>query len=374
MRKETDYMRKKKHRFFVILTLAIIVLAFSSLADLSFGDRQGSTRPSSYSFINIDIPIPAAELGFTSLADINNDGEITGGFTNSTLGPQGFLLSNKFKLANIQCHGTRNVEPNAEPKSINKHGEISGFCFTGRISGFFLNKNGKLSVLNFPGANLTEAIGINDDGQVVGDYRETSGRFHGFLWDDGNFRTLDVPFPDAVLSSPAGINNVGQIVGFYFDNDVTGSFPNGRAHGFLYDNGIFTSFDFPGATATLPADINDHGQIVGIYADNDMVAHSFLLDRGKFTEFDVSFSSVVGTQVSGINNRGQIVGRYLEINPGDPFNPFLSHGFIASPETDQKSKSKLLVSKPNGLSKVRRGPQNVEELSKRFANWKRQLQ
>ena len=163
-------------------------------------------------------------------------------------------------------------------------------------------------------------------------------------------------------------------MGFYFDNNVTESFPNGHAHGFLYDNGIFTSFDFPDATATLPADINDRGQIVGNYADTNMVAHSFLLDDGKFTTFDVSFSNVVATHVSGINNRGQIVGRYLESNPSDPVNPFPSHGFIATPETDPKSKSRLLVSKPNVFSKFQRRPQNVEELSKRFANWKRQLQ
>ena len=367
-------MRKNKHRFFVIKTLAIIALAFYSLVDLSFGDRPTTSPPTSYSFIDIDIPTPEGELGFTSFGDINDGGDITGGFTSSILGPRGFLLSNEFKLTDIQCPGTINVEPNAEPKSINKHGEITGFCFTGRVSGFFRNKKGKLTVLDFPRANLTEAVGINDDGQVVGDYRDSGGRFHGFVWDDGRFLTFDVPFLDAVETAPAGINNVGQIVGFYFDNNVTESFPNGHAHGFLYDNGIFTSFDFPDATATLPADINDRGQIVGIYADTNMVAHSFLLDDGKFTTFDVSFSNVVATHVSGINNRGQIVGRYLESNPSDPVNPFPSHGFIATPETDPKSKSRLLVSKPNVFSKFQRRPQNVEELSKRFANWKRQLQ
>ena len=78
----------------VIITLAIIVLGLSSLADRSFGDRSGTTRLTLYGFINIDIPTSDGELGFTSLADINNDGEITGGFTNGTLEPQGFLLSN----------------------------------------------------------------------------------------------------------------------------------------------------------------------------------------------------------------------------------------------------------------------------------------
>jgi len=365
-------MGENKHRFFVIKTLAIIILALHSLVGLAFGDTS-ATQPVSCSFISIDIPTPGGELGFTHLGDINEDGEITGGFTNSILGPRGFLLSNKFKLTDIQCPGTVNVEPNAEPQSINEHGEITGFCFTGRISGFFRNKKGKLTVLDFPRANLTEAVGINDDGQVVGDYRDSGGKFHGFFWDDGLFLTIDVPFPEATATTPNGINNVGQIVGFYFDNNATGSFPNGHVHGFLYDNGIFTSFDFPGALATLPADINDRGQIVGTYADTDLVGHSFLLENGKFTTFDVSFSNVVATQVSGINNRGQIVGRYLESNPGDLVNPFLSHGFIATPESESKSKSRLLVSKPNDFSNFQRWPQDIEELSKRFAKWARQL-
>ena len=101
-------------------------------------------------------------------------------------------------------------------------------------------------------------------------------------------------------------------------------------------------------------DINDHGQIVGGYGDSDMMAHSFLLEDGKFTIFEVPFPSVV-TDVSGINNGGQIVGRYLESNPDNIFNPFFNHGFIATPKTEPKSKSQLLISKQDDLSRAKRG-------------------
>src|SRR5439155_14001221 len=90
--------------------------------------------------------------------------------------------------------------------------------------------------------------------------------FFMVFWDAGQFLPIDVPFPEARLTTPSGINNIGQIVGFYFDNNVTESFPNGHDRGFLYDNGIFTSFDFPDAVATFPVDLNDNGQIVGIFA------------------------------------------------------------------------------------------------------------
>ena len=358
-------MRKNKHRLFVIRALAIMVFfAFHLLVGLVFGDTL-ATQPASYRFISLDIPTPGGQLGFTSLADINEEGEITGGFTNSNLGPRGYLLDDKFRLTDIQCPRTVKVEPNAEPQSINKRGEITGFCNTGRISGFFRNKKGKVTILDFPRSTLTEAVGINDDGQVVGDYRDSGGTFHGFFWDAGLFLTIDVPFPEARLTGPNGINNVGQIVGFYDDN-------SGGRHGFLFDRGIFISFDFPDSQLTAPTDINDHGQIVGVYVDSDGLLHGFLLENERFITIDVPFPAVF-TEVSGINNRGQIVGRYLESNPDDAINPFLSHGFIATPESEPKSKSQVLVSKSNDFSNFKRWPQNVEELSSSLAKWSRQL-
>ena len=168
-------MRKRKNLCCLcVTTILAIILALHPLVGLAFGDTA-ATQPVSYSFISIDIPNSSGELGFTSLADINNDGEITGGFANSS--GFGFLLGETFKLTDIQCPGDTNAAPNAQPQSINKHGEISGFCVVGgRLHGFFRSKKGKYTLLDFPGANLTEAVGINDDGQVVGDYRDSSGK------------------------------------------------------------------------------------------------------------------------------------------------------------------------------------------------------
>jgi uncharacterized membrane protein len=142
------------------------------------------------------------------------------------------------------------------------------------------------------------------------------------------------------------INNVGQIVEFYFDNTVTESFPNGRARGFLYDDGIFTSFDFSDAVETFPADINDEGKVVGTIAapDPNLIGRSFVLDDGTFTTFDVPFSGVVATQVNGMNNQGQIVGQYVTSTPDDLLNPFPSHGFVATPNVIPRLLANLTAS------------------------------
>jgi probable HAF family extracellular repeat protein len=345
--------RTAGHARVTIRNLAVVGLVLQAFATVAFA-QPSEPLSSSYTFTTIDIPTPGGQFGFTSLTDISKKGKIMGGFTDSNLGPFGFRLNDKHKPTEIRCDD--DVLATA-PQSINKRGEIAGFAsvvidripipeppfeiLITKLSGFFRDKKGRCTILDFPGATLTEASGVNDDGNVVGDYSDAGGSSHGFTWHNGVFATFDVPFSDATSTAPTATNNVGQIVGFYFDNTQTEAFPNGRAHGFLYDTGVLTSFDFPDATATFPSDINDRGQIVGIYADADSVAHSFLLDNGNVSTFVVPFPDAVATEVSGINNNGQIVGRYLTVNPGDPFNPFLSHGFVATPIKD---KSKSLVS------------------------------
>jgi probable HAF family extracellular repeat protein len=311
---------------------------------------------SSYIFTTVDIPTFNGQFGFTSLDDINDRGKIVGNFV---AGPHGFLLDEQSKFTDIQCPDALD---GTAAKSINRHGAIAGFCVTGgSVHGFFRDKKGKYTLLDFPRATLTEAVGINDDGQVVGDYRDSDGRFHGFFWNAGLFLTVDVPFPQATLTVPNAISNVGQIVGFYVDNNVTETFPNGHAHGFLYDNGFFSAFDVPGASETIPLDINDQGQIVGVYSDSNMVAHSFLLADGKFSTFEIPFPGVVFTDVSGINNRGQVVGRFLTSNPNDISNPFFNHGFIATPKSEPQSQLQLFVATPQHTPHVKQWSEEDED-------------
>jgi probable HAF family extracellular repeat protein len=355
------HLRKAAHRLWPFLAAIVIVLQI--FATVAFGQ---ASEPSSYTFSTIDVPLPDGQLDFTSLQDINDEGQIAGAFTNSNLGPYGFLLDfnkKKVRSTKIRCRD-RDVVSTA-PQSINSLGEIAGFASVvvervqipeqrrkvpiTQIKGFFRDRRGKCTILDFPGANLTEALGVNDGGQVVGDYRDANtGSFHGFLWDAGQFMMIDVPFTGGHSTSPSGINNVGQIVGFYDDN-------NGR-HGFLYSDGTFTSFDFPEAVVTLPFDINDNGQILGIFT-TDTGSGSFVLAEDTFRTFDVPFPGVVLTQVSGINNEGQIVGRYAVTNPNDPVNPFPSHGFVASPNVS----SPLVASLTEGQSLDPKKPNPVPQ-------------
>ena len=63
-----------------------------------------------------------------------------------------------------------------------------------------------------------------------------------------------------MLTSPNGINDRGQVVGEYTDAD-------GMVHGFLWDKGRLTTFDGPDGTGASFTDINDRARFVGAYRD-----------------------------------------------------------------------------------------------------------
>ncbi|MFZ3279364.1 MAG: hypothetical protein WA182_20895 [Candidatus Sulfotelmatobacter sp.] len=56
---------------------------------------------------------------------------------------------------------------------------------------------------------------------------------------------IPIIYPGAVVTEAHGINAFGQIVGSWQD-------VGGNTHGFLYNAGIYTSFDFPGSSQTTP--------------------------------------------------------------------------------------------------------------------------
>jgi probable HAF family extracellular repeat protein len=95
------------------------------------------------------------------------------------------------------------------------------------------------TTIDVPGANFTQAFGINDAGQIVGTFGSSTGT-HGFLDTGGSFTQLDVP--GAILTGASGINDAGQIVGS-FASSMGG-------HGFLDTGGNFTQLDVPGAVFT----------------------------------------------------------------------------------------------------------------------------
>lgn len=66
--------------------------------------------------------------------------------------------------------------------------------------------------------------------------------------------------------------------------------------------------DYPGAVDTRCQGVNNRGQVVGRYEETDGSIHGFIYDRGLFTAIDVPGS--FETTANGINDGGNIVGAY----------------------------------------------------------------
>jgi YVTN family beta-propeller protein/probable HAF family extracellular repeat protein len=154
---------------------------------------------------------------------------------------------------------------------------------------------------------LDGAIRINDNGDIVGEYFDsTVNRPRGFLLRAGTYTAFD--FPGAIETLPLGINNAGQIVGAY--RTVTGSGLQ-QLHGFLLSNGSFQTIDYPGAGSTVPTvtmlwGINNSGAIVGNFEDNNQVYHGFEYSAGNFVEID--YPGCANTDVYDINDSGTVIG------------------------------------------------------------------
>jgi hypothetical protein len=159
-------------------------------------------------------------------------------------------------------------------------------------------------------------FGINDRGQIVGEYVDAGNVPHGFLLDKaGRFTPIDVP--GAKATNAAKINNRGQIVGAY-SNDTTDLDANGvPRRGFVLDRGRYIRLDFPGARSSQALDINDRGQVSGDYQDADGVFHGYVWERGRFRTVDGPRAG--GTAVAGINNRGQLTGTTGPVQIADAF-------------------------------------------------------
>jgi probable HAF family extracellular repeat protein len=182
---------------------------------------------------------------------------------------------------------------------INNSGQVVGYYYDSSGYHGFLYSGGAFTPINDPAApNSTVAIGINKTGQIVG-YINYGPGSDGYLDSGGGFTLVD--YPAGGYNTANGINDLGQIVGAYHDGS--------GAHGFLYSGGTFTTLDYPGANVTFPIGINNSGQIVGYY-ENGPGSHGFLYQSGTYTTIDVPGTS--GNGIQGINNAGVMVGSYSD--------------------------------------------------------------
>lgn len=196
--------------------------------------------------------------------DINNNGQVVG---YDILGEYGemraFLYSNGSMIDLFPGSGGGAV-------GINNNGQVLGSAYGSTV----IYSNGNLDYLDFGGPG--DAFGINDNGKVVGSHESPPGgwAWHAFLYSNGS--TIDLGTLGGMNSTAFSINNNDQVVGWSY----TAVDPD--RHAFLFSNGSMMDLN-----SLIPAnsgwtlfevayDINDRGQIVGFGFFNG-VYHAFLL-------------------------------------------------------------------------------------------------
>lgn len=71
----------------------------------------------------------------------------------------------------------------------------------------------------------------------------------------------------------------------------------------------YTNIQVPGSTATAAFGLNNKGDVVGWYLEANGKEHGFLLSNGKYTSLDYP-GAIGGTTPYGINDAGVIVGNF----------------------------------------------------------------
>lgn len=123
---------------------------------------------------------------------------------------------------------------------------------------------GRFRPVLVPGAASTTAAGISNRGDVAGFFANSAGATDGFLR-TGADRVFTLAYPGASMTQATGVNDLQEVVGNY----QVGTGNNAVTHGFTWTPGRgFKSVDDPqGAGSTVINGVNDAGAIVGFYTD-----------------------------------------------------------------------------------------------------------
>jgi len=193
------------------------------------------------------------------------------------------------------------------PYGINNRGQVVGVSNGPAQTDAFLYSKGKMTDLGTLGGTSSLALAINNRGQVVG-YANTPGdtEQHAFLWQDGAM--TDLGTLGGTYSYAYGINNRGQAVG---DAGTSG---DSADHAFLWQDGTMTDLGSLGGDSLAVA-INASGTVIGQSFTTDNY-DPFIYSKGTMTDLYTLLpaGAVTHLVVTGINDRGQIVGWGVDSN------------------------------------------------------------
>jgi len=244
---------------------------------------------------------------------VNNAGVIAGDYIDSAGVQHGMILDGK-KLTTVDKKNCMTGVFGVAFYGINNTRTAVGFCTakTGQDVAFSYAKSkgkgkGKFTPISFPKSTGTDAYGINDNGDIVGDYYDSNGTQHGFVKRGKKYTTIDVPGDTSATAW--GINNAGEFTVHAYNS-------SGGQDSFLYTSkGKHIKISDPnaGGGGTQIHGVNNKGDVDGTYYDSNGSQVGFLLDGGKYYEVKDPKADN-STRADGLNDTLEIVGRYSRAN------------------------------------------------------------
>jgi hypothetical protein len=214
----------------------------------------------------------------------------------------------------------------SEALGINDNGLVTGGYIdpvTGDWSSFVLNRGDLTTGIEIPGASDTILGPANNSGGESGNYGDETNQRPVFRdIRRGTYAPLP-EIPGLPYNNDNGINDLGHGVGVAYVSGDINSGGNGLGLNWFWNGRDYSFFTVPGSevNGASVSGLNDRDQISGYYVDSTGTPHGFIKDGTNYTTLDVP--GAMYTIGGAINNEGVVTGLY--VNPDNSH-----HGFIWS--------------------------------------------
>lgn len=286
------------------LLLASIFLGFNAL---------GASAASTYTVGALTIPRQA----FSGQASTINDAGVSAGWYQTSRGWTAVSWSADGELTPL---GTLSGFTNALANGINQTGTIVGFAFSSDFltsRAFIWRSDTGMQPLADLGGDASLAQAVNVDGTVAGWAYDSAGILHAVQWSAAGILT-DLN-PAGAISEALGINDAGDIVGWVFPDGGDAS----HAHLWRHD-GVEIDLGTLGGPGSQAFGVNNKLAIVGVSdrtSPRPPVAFIWKAANGMR-----SLNMGANSQAFAINDLGRSVG--LRVINGGVLGLTLFHGSL----------------------------------------------